>query len=537
MADQLVRQDVWTLEQDQRFHPVILAYALAVREMRTRQPDHPTSWAYQTAVHWTNEPNPGPFFNQCQHNTWFFLPWHRMFLYWFEQIVRSVLRELPESVLQAFPEVDEQTIATWALPYWDYWDPRPPTATQPPPFKDSLPSSFRATTLPNGDPNPLFEERRNRGRPKKALGDPPISPVAINRGARLPSRVTSPHQALNRPLFVDRAAGFGGPVTSFHHFVEDQIRMAGALELTPHGAVHNTVGGRGGLMTSLRTSPGDPIFWLHHANLDRLWEVWLGRPDPSDPMVRTNPTDDRWRDFEFDFKDARGQAVSEFRTPSEVVDLTRLGYRYADVSWPAAPLPPGAVPVPPAPPLEAAMPPAPPPDHPPELVGATEQPLELRGELATVRFPVARPTGPLARTEAATPSRVFLYLDDITGDENPGVVYAVYANVPDDDDDPTNDAHYVGTLSFFGIEDLRDLDQDHAGGLRVAYDITDLYTRLRDQGRWNERQVTVTFEPLELVPAAGAEPGGGELELEEEAEVEDEAVPPVTVGRVSLFLQ
>lgn len=184
------------------------------------------------------------------------------------------------------------------------------------------------------------------------------------------------------------------------------------------------------------------------------------------------------------------------------------------------------------------MPPAPPsPDHPPELVGATDRPLELRGELATVRFPVARPTGPLARTEAATPSRVFLDLDDITGDENPGVVYAVYANVPDDDDDPTNDAHYVGNLSFFGIENVGDLDQDHAGGLRVAYDITDLYTRLRGQGRWNEQQVTVTFEPLELVPAAGEEPAEGEFELEEEAEVEDEPVPPVTVGRVSLFYQ
>jgi tyrosinase len=361
--------------------------------------------------------------------------------------------------------------------------------------------------------------------------------VAINLGARLPRSVTSPHQALNRPLFIDRAAGFGGPVTSFHHFSEDMIRIAGALELTPHGAVHNTVGGRGGLMTSLRTSPGDPIFWLHHANLDRLWEVWLGRPDPSDPMVRTNPADDRWRDFEFDFRDERDQAVTTFRTPSTVADLTRLGYRYADISWPAAPLPPGAVPVPPAPPLEAVpMPPAPPsPDHPSELVGATDQPLELRGELATVRVPVARPTGPLARTEAATPSRVFLDLDDITGAENPGVVYAVYANVPDGDDDPTNDAHYVGNLSFFGIEDAGDLEQDHAGGLRVAYDITDLYTRLRDQGRWNEQQITVTFEPLELVPAAGAEPAGGELEEEEATEAE--AVPPVTVGRVSLFYQ
>ena len=97
MADQLVRQDVWTLEQERLFHPIILAYALAVREMRTRPSDPPPAGTYQTAVHWTNEPDPGPFFNQCQHNTWFFLPWHRMFLYWFERIVRSVLQRFSPS--------------------------------------------------------------------------------------------------------------------------------------------------------------------------------------------------------------------------------------------------------------------------------------------------------------------------------------------------------------------------------------------------------------------------------------------------------
>jgi len=80
MADRLIRPDVWTLEQNQLFHPIILAYALAVREMRRRDAENPTSWVYQTAVHWTDEENPGSFVNQCQHNTWFFLPWHRMFL-------------------------------------------------------------------------------------------------------------------------------------------------------------------------------------------------------------------------------------------------------------------------------------------------------------------------------------------------------------------------------------------------------------------------------------------------------------------------
>ncbi len=43
----------------------------------------------------------------------------------------------------------------------------------------------------------------------------------------------------------------------------------GALE-GPHGWVHNAVGGT--MATS--TSPKDPLFWLHHAFIDKLWAEW-----------------------------------------------------------------------------------------------------------------------------------------------------------------------------------------------------------------------------------------------------------------------
>jgi hypothetical protein len=46
MAGEFVRQDIWTLEQQQAWHPVTMAYALAVREMRRRVAEDPTSWAY-----------------------------------------------------------------------------------------------------------------------------------------------------------------------------------------------------------------------------------------------------------------------------------------------------------------------------------------------------------------------------------------------------------------------------------------------------------------------------------------------------------
>ena len=56
--------------------------------------------------------------------------------------------------------------------------------------------------------------------------------------------------------------------------------MFSVLEGFPHNKVHNCIGGVGpldpgpyGNMTNF-LSPVDPIFFLHHSNMDRLWDVW-----------------------------------------------------------------------------------------------------------------------------------------------------------------------------------------------------------------------------------------------------------------------
>src|SRR5262245_65751523 len=114
--------------------------------MQARQPDEPTSWAYQAAVHGAPAGMPrDQFVDQCQHNTWFFLSWHRMYLLFFERIVRAALDEVPE--------VSDETRASWALPYWNY-DRGGGTA--------ALPPAFRAPTLADGETaNPLFTELRD----------------------------------------------------------------------------------------------------------------------------------------------------------------------------------------------------------------------------------------------------------------------------------------------------------------------------------------------------------------------------------------
>jgi tyrosinase len=68
---------------------------------------------------------------------------------------------------------------------------------------------------------------------------------------------------------------FASPKTLSH----GTLTGFGVLEGQPHNNVHNCVGGmslqknNGGFMQA-NLSPVDPIFFLHHSNIDRLWDVW-----------------------------------------------------------------------------------------------------------------------------------------------------------------------------------------------------------------------------------------------------------------------
>ena len=114
------------------------------------------------------------------------------------------------------------------LPYWDYY------------ANPALPSEF---TNPNGA-NPLYVPRIN----------------------------TNVRQALTLAPFSSTLINFPrGTANAFEPSFEDM----------PHNPVHDLIGS---WMADLQ-SPTDPIFWLHHANVDRLWVAWVraggGRKMPS----------------------------------------------------------------------------------------------------------------------------------------------------------------------------------------------------------------------------------------------------------------
>ena len=192
--------------------PILRGYRRAIVAMRALADTNPCSWFYQAAIHGTTDPRNLPSWNTCHTDPQFFWAWHRMYLYFFERIVRK-----------------HAGMYDWAIPYWNWANVA----------ERALPAPFRV----NGDT--LFDGSRNAG---------------VNAGT---------------PLSTSLGTSVTSAMTLLDYF-STQSSVNG-----PHGSVHIAVGGN---MVSVSTAAQDPIFWVHHAQVDRLWNLWLalggGRSSP-----------------------------------------------------------------------------------------------------------------------------------------------------------------------------------------------------------------------------------------------------------------
>jgi tyrosinase len=251
-------------------------------------------------------------------------------------------------------------------------------------------------------------------------------------------------------------------------------------------------------MSAFETAGQDPIFWLHHANIDRIWELWLASGGG-----RANPTDAAWRNTPFTFYDETGAQVN--LTGAQIVDTAaQLEYRYASASclrivrvdrfdWSTLTR------IPPWDPrllreVEIIRRRPPLPDPPPFAV--QQQGVQLRaaasgvdlkfdaeGQRALARFP----------TQEGRGSQLSLVLEDIRLEGAPEVYYEVYVNLPDNARDTTyTSPHYVGNVDFFGHSLQTERGREPQSR---TLSLLPAYARLRGLRRWRDDSVRVTFVP------------------------------------------
>jgi hypothetical protein len=248
-----VRSDVGAMKATD---PILTGYSTAITAMQMLPTSDVRNWTYQAGIHYGSTA-PMADWNMCQHGTHFFWAWHRMYLYWWERIVRKYSGN-----------------ANWAVPYWNWT-----TETKlPAPFRNVTSSLYTV----NRDPN-------------------------INNGT---GSLPATDVAYNLPMSSD-----------FSNL--DYYSAQSAIEMSPHNMVHGDVGGISGWMAYINMAAMDPIFYLHHANIDRLWDLWLaqggGRSDPTN--------DSTWTSQVYQFYDENGNTQS--MTPCDILNAAaQLNYEY-----------------------------------------------------------------------------------------------------------------------------------------------------------------------------------------------------------------
>lgn len=510
----VIRRDVWELGND--WADPILWYARGVKAMKSRPISNPNSWNFYGAIHgfdnrlWSHYGYLTPatelptrtlikkYWNECQHGSWYFLPWHRGYLMAFEANIREAIVNLGGP-------------ADWALPYWNYFKPH----------QNALPPAFASPDWPDGKgDNPLFVEQR-----WGPIGDGnvyvPLDQVSLN--------------AMGEPEFEGAAdggsTGFGGIDTNFEH----GGRTHGMLETQPHDYVHGLVGGPDpedptgqrnlqGLMAHPDTAGLDPIFWLHHANIDRLWEVWrksvATHVDPAESNWLKGPASIGERSFSLPMPNA----VDWTYTPADMVDLSKLGYGYDDVSSPTATvllterLMKRGVNLTREDVIKMTT------SKNSELVGANTGTVHLRGESIRTSVqlePTARnkiSTNLFALTEglkAVTPDRVFLNLENVRGLAD-STAFSVYVDLPDGANPVEHPERLAGSIALFGVSKATRTDDEHAGaGLTYVLEISGIVDALHLENKLNAESLDVSIVPVRPVPEAAQ----------------------VTIGRVSIYRQ
>lgn len=331
--------------------------------------------------------------------------------------------------------------ASLNLPYWNYYS----YATLPAEFTDDTPG------------NPLY----------------------------MPRMSANVYSALSLAPFASSVVNFQhGTPNAFEPKIEDI-----------HNPVHDLIGG---IMSTMQ-SPLDPIFYLHHASVDRLTHAWAlpdgkGIPLSAYPYSTTN-SDPYWAGNHVYASDL---TIERYKT----LEPGWLGNDYASTSKPSAlPAPPATLAT--AAGARAASPAPQPLRRPPfqsfrvtergrisahrrSLGGAAQLPLDEQSASVLLRLDrtdaadVARAVAARRQREPdrnrEAPAAVKIVIDRAlvnAGAARGGYFYALYLNMPAAIDSPAARAgSFIGTLGAFQVAAA-----SHHGPARIEYDVSDLLAR------------------------------------------------------------
>ncbi|XP_055820805.1 catechol oxidase B, chloroplastic-like [Solanum dulcamara] len=277
----------------------IAKYQLAISRMRAldKDPFDPIGFKQQANVHcaYCNGAYRIGGKELQIHFSWLFFPFHRWYLYFYERILGSLIDD-----------------PTFGLPYWN-WD--HPKGMRIPPMFDNEASS-------------LYDQNRNQNHRNGTI----IDLGHFGKETQIPQlQIMTNNLTLMYRQMVTNApcpSQFFGE----RYFLGVDPKAQGTIENIPHTPVHIWTGDtprqkHGEDMGNFYSAGLDPVFYCHHANVDRMWNEWklIGGK-------RRDISDKDWLNSEFFFYD-------ENRNPFRVkvrdcLDSKKMGYDYAPMPTP-----------------------------------------------------------------------------------------------------------------------------------------------------------------------------------------------------------
>jgi tyrosinase len=267
---------------------------------------------YDTYVNWHLQMMQLPMSQMRAHMSPMFLPWHREYLRLWELDLQAVSGD-----------------PTLAIPYWNWADPAagPDEALWADDFLggNGRAGDFKVMTGPFAVDKgnwPIVYDDTGMNYLSRAFGTSNLAPTLPTQPDVDAASAVGPYDQDPWDMTADITQSF-----------RNNLEGWGAQVPRLHNQVHVWTGGDRATMAG-GASPNDPVFFLHHANIDRIWAMWQDSPGTAHTYLPVDEQADR-PGVSLDF--VMPLFPMSVR-PADVLDYRALGFIY-DTSAPAPPVP------------------------------------------------------------------------------------------------------------------------------------------------------------------------------------------------------
>ncbi|XP_051126064.1 polyphenol oxidase I, chloroplastic-like [Andrographis paniculata] len=386
-----------------------------MRELDRTDPTDPRGFMQQANIHcaYCNGAHDQPGYPNLDiqiHNSWLFFPFHRWYLYFYERILGSLIDD---------PD--------FAIPFWN-WD---------------NPKGMQMPAIFDRDKSPIYNVNRNpdhRGRSIIDLGfsraTDEIQLVVNNLSVVHNEMIRSVNSTLD---FMGAAYRAGDP--------PGNGGSAGSSERGSHVSAHVWVGNPANKyredMGNFYSAGRDPLFYCHHANVDRLWKIWTGLKTD----VPKSISDPDFLNAGFLFYNEKKELVRV--KVADCLNMEKLGYDYERVDTPWLNYRPSK-----------------------KAAAADIKKLAANAEAAEKIFPLTlnKIVRVLVPKSAKGKADEVLVLEDIETDSTKFIKFDIFINDEDDIPSELDRAEYAGTFA-----QVPHRTKEKKGKTSINLKLTDVY--------------------------------------------------------------